>query len=199
MLGIGMFEVLLLAVVVLACGALVGMLAVVLRRPRPPAGGSYAALESPSEAAPLSADVAWEQAQDIRRRASTEAAEILSRAESEAAELRAGGEADAAELRSGAEADAAGLRQRAEADAGEARRRAEVAARHALDARDDVEAEVRLLKKDKDTRAIISADQSLNYGRVMGLIDVVKGQGIAKFALNIQKGVTAAIPAGGAP
>ena len=44
------------------------------------------------------------------------------------------------------------------------------------------------LKKDKETRAIISADQTLNYGRVMGLIDVIKGQGIAKFALNIQKG-----------
>ncbi|WP_224361416.1 ExbD/TolR family protein [Hyalangium versicolor] len=41
--------------------------------------------------------------------------------------------------------------------------------------------------KDKDTRAIISADQTLPYGRVMHLIDVVKGQGIAKFALNIQK------------
>ncbi len=41
--------------------------------------------------------------------------------------------------------------------------------------------------KDKDTRAIISADQVLPYGRVMRLIDVVKGQGIAKFALNIQK------------
>jgi biopolymer transport protein ExbD len=43
------------------------------------------------------------------------------------------------------------------------------------------------LEKDKDTRAIISADQSLNYGKVMHLIDVVKGKGIAKFALNIQK------------
>ncbi|AFE08687.1 ExbD/TolR family transport energizing protein [Corallococcus coralloides DSM 2259] len=41
--------------------------------------------------------------------------------------------------------------------------------------------------KDKDTRAIISADQTLAYGRVMRLIDVVKGQGIAKFALNIEK------------
>ena len=41
--------------------------------------------------------------------------------------------------------------------------------------------------KDKDTRAIISADQVIPYGRVMRLIDVVKGQGIAKFALNIQK------------
>ncbi|NBD13067.1 MULTISPECIES: biopolymer transporter ExbD [Corallococcus] len=43
--------------------------------------------------------------------------------------------------------------------------------------------------KDKDTRAIISADQSIAYGRVMRLIDVVKGQGIAKFALNIEKDV----------
>jgi biopolymer transport protein ExbD len=43
------------------------------------------------------------------------------------------------------------------------------------------------LAKDKETRAIITADTSLNYGRVMHLIDVVKGEGIAKFALNIQK------------
>lgn len=53
--------------------------------------------------------------------------------------------------------------------------------------------------KDKDTRAIISADQALPYGRVMRLIDVVKGQGIAKFALNIQKDAApapAAVPAG---
>src|SRR3954470_7538861 len=41
--------------------------------------------------------------------------------------------------------------------------------------------------KDAETRAIISADQSINYGRVMRLIDLVKGEGIAKFALNIQK------------
>ena len=51
------------------------------------------------------------------------------------------------------------------------------------------------LKKDKETRAIISADQTLNYGRVMGLIDVIKGQGIAKFALNIQKGAAPVIQA----
>ncbi|HLT29653.1 MAG TPA: biopolymer transporter ExbD [Myxococcaceae bacterium] len=43
------------------------------------------------------------------------------------------------------------------------------------------------LESDPDTRAIISADQSIDYGRVMHLIDVVKGEGIAKFALNIQK------------
>jgi biopolymer transport protein TolR len=50
--------------------------------------------------------------------------------------------------------------------------------------------------KDKDTRAIISADQSIPYGRVMKLIDVVKGQGIAKFALNIEKDVAPTAPRG---
>ncbi len=53
--------------------------------------------------------------------------------------------------------------------------------------------------KDKDTRAVISADQALNYGRVMHLIDVVKGQGVGKFALNIQKDVAPAPPPSGAP
>jgi biopolymer transport protein ExbD len=43
------------------------------------------------------------------------------------------------------------------------------------------------VKADKDARAVISADQTLNYGKVMHLIDFVKGEGIAKFALNIQK------------
>ena len=49
--------------------------------------------------------------------------------------------------------------------------------------------------KDKEVRAIISADQSLNYGKVMGLIDLVKEAGIAKFALNIQKDA-APVPTG---
>ena len=49
--------------------------------------------------------------------------------------------------------------------------------------------------RDQETRAIISADEALPYGRVMRLIDVVKGQGIAKFALNIQKDVSASAPA----
>lgn len=40
---------------------------------------------------------------------------------------------------------------------------------------------------DAEVRAIISADQSLNYGKVMGLIDLVKEAGITRFALNIQK------------
>jgi biopolymer transport protein TolR len=53
------------------------------------------------------------------------------------------------------------------------------------------------LEKDKETRAVISADQTLNYGKVMHLIDVVKGQGIAKFALNIQKDAASAPGPGG--
>jgi len=48
------------------------------------------------------------------------------------------------------------------------------------------------LLKDKESRAIISADQSLPYGQVMRLIDFIKGEGIAKFALNIQKEASAA-------
>jgi biopolymer transport protein ExbD len=48
--------------------------------------------------------------------------------------------------------------------------------------------------KDKEVRAIISADQTLNYGKVMGLIDLVKEAGISKFALNIQKEAKAAAP-----
>jgi len=43
------------------------------------------------------------------------------------------------------------------------------------------------VQQDPDTRAIISADQALPYGRVMHLLDVVKGQGVSRFALNIEK------------
>ncbi len=53
---------------------------------------------------------------------------------------------------------------------------------------------VEALQKDKDTRAIITADAAINYGQVVGLIDMVKGQGIAKFALNIQKSAAPAPP-----
>jgi len=41
--------------------------------------------------------------------------------------------------------------------------------------------------KNPEARAIISADQGVNYGRVMHLIDIVKGRGVTKFALNIQR------------
>ena len=55
------------------------------------------------------------------------------------------------------------------------------------------------LEKDKDTRAIISADTVIAYGKVMHLIDVVKGEGIAKFALNIQKDASPSTPPPAAP
>ena len=55
---------------------------------------------------------------------------------------------------------------------------------------------VAAVAKDPETRAVISADQSLNYGRVMRLIDVVKGKGVAKFALNIEKDVAPTAPRG---
>jgi len=48
--------------------------------------------------------------------------------------------------------------------------------------------------KDPQARAVISADQALSYGRVMRLIDAIKGQGIARFALNIQKDVSPRSP-----
>jgi biopolymer transport protein ExbD len=51
------------------------------------------------------------------------------------------------------------------------------------------------VEKDKEVRAIISADQSLNYGKVMNVIDLVKEAGIAKFALNIVKDGKGAAPA----
>ena len=53
---------------------------------------------------------------------------------------------------------------------------------------------VEAVKKEKEPRAIITADQSLSYGKVMKLIDLVQIQGIAKFALNIQKEAAAATP-----
>ncbi len=41
--------------------------------------------------------------------------------------------------------------------------------------------------KDKDARAIISADKSALHGAVVRIIDVVKGEGISRFAINIEK------------
>jgi biopolymer transport protein ExbD len=53
---------------------------------------------------------------------------------------------------------------------------------------------VAAVREDPQTRAIVSADQSLPYGRIMHLIDVVKGEGISKFALNIEKEARASPP-----
>ena len=38
-----------------------------------------------------------------------------------------------------------------------------------------------------DVRAIISADKNSLHGAVVHIIDVVKGEGISKFAINIEK------------
>ncbi len=47
--------------------------------------------------------------------------------------------------------------------------------------------------------ALIAADQSLRYGRVMGLMDLVKQEGVAKFALNIESVPAPAAAAGAIP
>ena len=43
-----------------------------------------------------------------------------------------------------------------------------------------------LLAKDRDLQAIVSADEGIDYGRVMHLVDVVKSLGVAKFALSTE-------------
>ena len=145
MLGIGVIEVLLLTAVALACIILAVMLALVLRRPRH-AGELFPAAE-PDQAAPaIETDQA--EAQEVRRRATADATDLLVRAQQAYDELQVSAQAAAAELRERAELEATAVRQRAETDSVESRRRAEVAARRALDARDDAEAEVRLLKED---------------------------------------------------
>lgn len=46
------------------------------------------------------------------------------------------------------------------------------------------------LAKDKDARAIISADKNALHGSVVRIIDLIKGAGIARFAINIEKDQT---------
>lgn len=41
--------------------------------------------------------------------------------------------------------------------------------------------------KEKDLQAVISADKSIDYGRVIKIIDVVKSNGVKSFALNIER------------
>lgn len=45
--------------------------------------------------------------------------------------------------------------------------------------------------RDKDAKAIISADKRINHGRVVEVIDLVKSEGLSKFAINIEKDATA--------
>ena len=71
-----------------------------------------------------------------------------------------------------------------------------------LDGEEVSEAQLRVkvaesVKRDAETRALLSADQALPYGEVMHLIDVVKGEGVSRFALNIEKDARARA-AGGA-
>jgi biopolymer transport protein TolR len=51
------------------------------------------------------------------------------------------------------------------------------------------------VKQDKDARAIISADKALSHGQVVEVIDLVKTEGLVKFAINIEKDVRAEAPA----
>jgi biopolymer transport protein ExbD len=41
--------------------------------------------------------------------------------------------------------------------------------------------------KDRGARAIISADKNALHGAVVRVLDLIKGEGIAKFAINIEK------------
>lgn len=41
--------------------------------------------------------------------------------------------------------------------------------------------------QDDDVQAVISADRTIDYGRVVDLIDLVKANGVETFALNIQR------------
>jgi len=44
-----------------------------------------------------------------------------------------------------------------------------------------------VVAKDRDARAIISADKQSLHGAVVRIIDVVKGEGVSRFAINIEK------------
>lgn len=48
-----------------------------------------------------------------------------------------------------------------------------------------------LARQGDDARAIISADKRLAHGRVVEIIDLVKSEGLSRFAINIEKDSTA--------
>lgn len=61
-----------------------------------------------------------------------------------------------------------------------------------VDGQESTEVQARIavqdaLRNDKDAKAIISADRSVSHGQVVSLIDLVKTQGLTKFAINIEK------------
>lgn len=41
--------------------------------------------------------------------------------------------------------------------------------------------------KNPDVQAVISADKETSHGKVVGIIDIVKGSGVKKFAISIDK------------
>jgi biopolymer transport protein TolR len=41
--------------------------------------------------------------------------------------------------------------------------------------------------KDRDARAIISADKAVSHGQVVSVIDLVKTEGVTRFAINIER------------
>ena len=41
--------------------------------------------------------------------------------------------------------------------------------------------------QDRETRAIISADQATLHGAVVHVIDLMKGEGLSRFAINVEK------------
>jgi biopolymer transport protein ExbD len=43
------------------------------------------------------------------------------------------------------------------------------------------------LAKNSEVQAIISADKDVPHGKVIGLLDIVKGAGVKKFAISIDK------------
>ena len=43
------------------------------------------------------------------------------------------------------------------------------------------------VRRDRDTRALISADRASLHGAVVRVIDLVKGEGVSRFAINIEK------------
>jgi len=43
------------------------------------------------------------------------------------------------------------------------------------------------VQRDRDARAIISADKAALHGAVVRVIDLVKGEGVSRFAINIEK------------
>jgi biopolymer transport protein ExbD len=46
-----------------------------------------------------------------------------------------------------------------------------------------------LVAKDPQLQAVVSADRAIDYGAVMHLVDVVKSQGVSRFALSTERGL----------